>query len=104
MTKNSEQTDNIESPSDSQVIDFDKLGLEQAPALVTRTPLGLWAKLILFVTVASSLFHLYTGGYRVLPAMQQRPIHLAFILFLTFILYPPTKKKVAHLILWEIDL
>ena len=91
-TKNSEQTDNLESPSDSDVIDFDKLGVEQAPELVTRTPLGLWAKLILVVTVASSLFHLYTGGYRVLPAMQQRPIHLAFILFLTFILYPPTKK------------
>ncbi len=80
------------SSAGSDIIDFDKLGEAQAPERLTRPLTGGWARLVLGVCTVSSLFHLYTGGYKVLPAMQQRPIHLAFILFLTFMLFPPTRK------------
>ncbi len=89
-----------EAAADSGIIDFDKLGEQQAPARLTRAITGRWAHLVLVVCTVSSLFHLYTGGYQVLPAMQQRPIHLAFMLFLTFLLYPPTRKGRDQSIGW----
>ncbi|MDP6788435.1 MAG: TRAP transporter permease [Rhodospirillales bacterium] len=89
-----------EAAAGSGIIDFDKLGEQQAPARLTRAITGRWAQLVLVVCTVSSLFHLYTGGYQVLPAMQQRPIHLAFMLFLTFLLYPPTRKGRDQSIGW----
>jgi TRAP transporter 4TM/12TM fusion protein len=40
-----------------------------------------------------ALFHLYTSGFGRLPALQQRSIHLAFALILTFFIYPFTKNR-----------
>lgn len=40
------------------------------------------------ISIAMALFHLYTGGYRMLPGVQQRTVHLAFALALIFLLYP----------------
>ncbi|WP_019015034.1 TRAP transporter permease [Elioraea tepidiphila] len=56
----------------------------------TRNPAGTWVPIIRVVGIASSLFHFYTAGYRPLPALEQRPIHLAVMLFLCFLLYPAT--------------
>jgi TRAP transporter 4TM/12TM fusion protein len=39
-----------------------------------------------------ALFHLYTSGFGRFPALQQRSIHLAFALILTFFVYPFRKK------------
>ena len=50
-------------------------------------------KAISFIAVAMSLFQLYMAGYRPLPAMQQRSIHLTFALILTFLLFPLKKSK-----------
>jgi TRAP transporter 4TM/12TM fusion protein len=53
------------------------------------------SKIALFVSilaVAMAAFHLYTAGFGRLPALQQRSIHLAFALILTFFLYPVRKK------------
>jgi len=77
---------------ESDIIDFERLSQSHAAETTMRQPQGGWARLILVVAVVSSLFHLYTGGYQPLAAMQQRPIHLAFIFFLTFMLYPATAK------------
>jgi len=52
-------------------------------------------KIALFVSitaVAMAVFHLYTAGFGRFPALQQRSIHLAFALLLTFYLYPVRKK------------
>ncbi len=57
----------------------------------TRRLAGWWATLFAVVGIASSLFHFYTAGYRPLPAMEQRPVHIALMLFLCFLLYPATK-------------
>ena len=55
-------------------------------------------KVALFVSitaVAMALFHLYTAGFGRFPALQQRSIHLAFALLLTFYLYPVRKKGLS---------
>jgi TRAP transporter 4TM/12TM fusion protein len=52
-------------------------------------------KTALFVTalaVGMAVFHLYTSGFGRFPALQQRSIHLAFALILTFFIYPFRKK------------
>ncbi|MGI6253201.1 MAG: TRAP transporter permease [Aminivibrio sp.] len=53
---------------------------------------GRWAAVITIIAVAMSLFHLYTSGFGTLMAMKQRSIHLGFLVLLTFILYPGSKK------------
>ncbi len=59
---------------------------------------GLYNKIdiISIVAITMSLFHLYTGGFGVLPSMQQRSAHLAFALSLTVLLFP-MKKHVKGL-------
>ena len=53
-------------------------------------------KVIMFVVSAVALacaaFHLYTSGFGLLESMKQRAIHLAFMMFLVFLLYPARKK------------
>ena len=44
--------------------------------------------LIFVFGVAMGLFHLYTSGWRALPAIQQRVVHLSFALSLMFLMYP----------------
>ncbi|NLA91431.1 MAG: TRAP transporter fused permease subunit, partial [Synergistaceae bacterium] len=48
---------------------------------------------ITVVTVALACFQLYTAFFGVLPAMQQRSLHLSFVLPLIFLLYPMWKTS-----------
>lgn len=45
------------------------------------------------VAVGLALFHLYTSGFGRFPALQQRSIHLAFVLVLAFFTYPLCKTR-----------
>lgn len=45
------------------------------------------------VALLMALFHLYAAGIQILPAVQQRSIHLGFALALTFFIYPIFKKS-----------
>ena len=53
---------------------------------------GKWALAITVIAVAMSAFHLYTSGFGTLMAMKQRSVHLGFLVLLTFLLYPGSKK------------
>ena len=44
--------------------------------------------LIFSIALAMAFFHLYTAGVRQLPAIPQRTVHLAFVLALTFLMFP----------------
>ncbi len=59
-----------------------------------RKTAGYWAKLITLIAVAMSVYHLVTCEYT-LPSMHHRSIHLAFLVALTFLLYPvdPARKS-----------
>lgn len=59
---------------------------------MTGMPMSI-KKLAGVIAVAMALFHMYTGGMRLLPGMQQRAVHLAFALALIFLLYPEGQGK-----------
>ena len=46
---------------------------------------------ITVIAVAMSFFHLYTAGFRLYPAIQQRTTHLVFVLMLVFLFFPLKK-------------
>ena len=51
-------------------------------------------RILIFVFgVAMALFHVYTAGVRLLPAAEQRSIHLSFALVLSFLMFPFKSKS-----------
>ncbi|MBV7483307.1 TRAP transporter fused permease subunit [Bordetella sp. BOR01] len=50
------------------------------------------------VAVAMSLFHMY-AAYAIVPTQMLRPIHVAFVLFLSFLMFP-VSKRFRHRIMW----
>jgi TRAP transporter 4TM/12TM fusion protein len=48
--------------------------------------------------VVMSLFHLYTA-YAIVPAQVLRPVHVGFVLFLSYLLFP-VAKRYRHRIMW----
>ncbi len=49
--------------------------------------------LVTVLTVALAVFQLYTAFFGLFPSMQQRSLHLAFVLPLIFLLYPMWKSS-----------
>jgi TRAP transporter 4TM/12TM fusion protein len=58
-----------------------------------RTLTGKIGTLITVLAVGLAVFQLYTAFFGVLPTMQQRSFHVAFVLPMIFLLYPATKKS-----------
>ncbi|HPG61805.1 MAG TPA: TRAP transporter fused permease subunit [Casimicrobium sp.] len=54
--------------------------------------------LLTVVAVAMSVFHLYTA-YAIVPTQTLRPVHVAFVLFLTFLMFP-VAARFRHRIMW----
>lgn len=81
---------------------------EQAPlpSMTDRLPqpkLVLWA--ISIVAVALSLFQMYGAGIEPLGLFYQRSIHLAFVMFLAFLMFPVFgSNKKRGVLGWVIDL
>ena len=61
---------------------------------------GFVKKVLITACIILSLFHLYTAGFGLLPPMQQRVFHLAFILFLVFLLFPATTRSPKDRVPW----
>lgn len=61
-----------------------------------RQLLGTPALITSVVAVATSLFHLYTAAFGVLPSMYQRTVHWVLMAALIFILHPPSKKRPSN--------
>ena len=53
---------------------------------------------LMFVAVIMSLFHLYTA-YAIVPTQTLRPVHVAFVLFLSFLMFP-IARRFRHRIMW----
>lgn len=52
------------------------------------------------IAVGMSLFQFYTAGVRVLPAEQQRSIHLTFVMLLCFLYYPLSRRAPRDHVPW----
>ena len=50
------------------------------------------------VAVVMSLFHLY-AAYSIVPTQTLRPIHVGFVLFLTFLMFPAA-RRFRHRVMW----
>jgi TRAP transporter 4TM/12TM fusion protein len=59
---------------------------------------GWLANFVKLVAVVMSLFHLYSA-YAIVPTQVLRPVHVGFVLFLTFLLFP-IGKRFRHRIMW----
>jgi len=60
-----------------------------------------WLGVFLSATaVIMSLFHLY-AAYAIVPTQTLRPIHVAFVMFLCFLMFP-VSKRFRHRIMWWI--
>jgi len=58
-----------------------------------------WLGVFLSATaVIMSLFHLY-AAYAIVPTQTLRPIHVAFVMFLCFLMFP-VSKRFRHRIMW----
>lgn len=58
-----------------------------------RTMQGRWALAVTVIAIITSLFHLYTAGFGLLLALQQRAVHLLLLMPLGFLLYPGSKRS-----------
>ncbi len=54
---------------------------------------GKWAIIAMIVGILASIFHFYTAGFGILLTFEQRSVHLAFLMFLAFIMYPLTSGQ-----------
>src|SRR4249920_3597124 len=50
------------------------------------------------VAVVMSVFHLYTA-YAIVPTQVLRPVHVGFVLFLSYLLFP-VSRRYRHRIMW----
>ena len=60
--------------------------------------IGWLANFVKLAAVIMSVFHLYTA-YAIVPTYILRPVHVGFVLFLTFLLFP-VAKRFRHRIMW----
>ncbi|WP_299760755.1 TRAP transporter fused permease subunit [Ramlibacter sp.] len=68
---------------------------EEGAANKLKGPLAVF---VMLVAIAMSAFHLYTA-YAIVPTQTLRPVHVAFVLFLTFLLFP-VAARFRHRIMW----
>ncbi|MDB5870742.1 MAG: putative permease, fused integral rane protein [Ramlibacter sp.] len=66
-----------------------------------NTLAGWRADFVTLVAVAMSAFHLY-AAYAIVPTQTLRPVHVAMVLFLTFLLFPVAKRYRHRIMWWDI--
>ena len=99
-TTDAKDTEAVRTTADGE-IDFDAIMREFDSESRFRIFSGWQAKLVTFLCVAFSCFHMYTAGFGLLPAQHQGAVHLAFTLFLTIAFYPMTNKAGKNTIPWH---
>src|SRR3979409_2627501 len=68
---------------------------EEGASNKLRGALGVFASA---TAVVMSLFHLYTA-YAIVPTQVLRPVHVGFVLFLSYLLFP-VAKRYRNPIMW----
>jgi TRAP transporter 4TM/12TM fusion protein len=62
---------------------------------------GWRANFVTCVAVAMSLVHLY-AAYAIVPTQVLRPVHVAMVLFLTFLLFPVARRFRDRVLWWDV--
>ena len=61
-----------------------------------RTLSGWNAGIVYGAAILMSLFHLWVNTIGVMPEIRRNAIHFGFVLFLGYILYPGSQKRIAR--------
>ena len=61
---------------------------------------GVLAVFVTAVAVAMSLFHLY-AAYEIVPTQTLRPVHVAFVLFLVYLVFPVAARFRNRVMWWD---
>ena len=78
-------------------VEAQKLQKKPGKRRVLTGPMGM---VITVLAIALAVFQLYTAFFGVLPTMQQRSFHVAFILPMIFLLYPAFKSSPRDHVAW----
>jgi TRAP transporter 4TM/12TM fusion protein len=62
---------------------------------------GWRAAFVTLVAIAVSVFHLY-AAYSIVPTQVLRPVHVAMVLFLTFLLFPIARRYRDRIMWWDV--
>ncbi len=81
-------------------VDLEKEIAKYDPEMRFRDLRGTWRWVAFAVGAGLSVFQLYTAGAGLLNAHVQRAVHLAFILALTFLLFPARRQKGSGSLPW----
>ncbi len=83
-----EKLDGEAAEKAAQSVDVTEIMNKYDKESVFRSLTGFWGGAIFLLSVAFSLFHLYTAAFGQLAPQLQRSIHLGFTLSLVFLMYP----------------
>lgn len=75
--------------------ELENIGKKKKPRVKRRKFEGIQKTIISVVAVLMCTYHLFSAIYKINP-IQQRAIHLLFVLVLIFMLYPATRKSPTH--------
>ena len=73
--------------------------VEEEEGAANRLP-GALGLLVIFVAIAMSVFHLY-AAYSIVPTQTLRPVHVAFVLALSFLAFPVAKRFRHRVMPWD---
>ena len=60
---------------------------------------GIHGRIIFWMCIITSCFHLWANTLGVLPELQRNAIHFGLLVFIAYLLYPPTSKYESSLVL-----
>ena len=88
---------NVQSAIDSEKLKKAEEFIEEEEGAANKFT-GWLAAFLTFAAVVMSVFHLYTA-YAIVPTQTLRPVHVGFVLFLSFLLFP-LSSRFRHRIMW----
>ncbi|HEX8883993.1 MAG TPA: TRAP transporter fused permease subunit, partial [Noviherbaspirillum sp.] len=97
MTESSKPDPALAAVVDDEALKKAEAYIEEEEGAANRMT-GWIAGFLTFTAVVMSLFHLYSA-YAIVPTQVLRPVHLAFVLFLTFLIFP-VARRFRHRIMW----
>ena len=97
MSEQSKPEQNVEPAISEEALKKAEEFIEEEEGAANKLS-GRLAAFITFAAVAMSAFHLYTA-YGILATQTLRPVHVAMVLFLGFLVFPVTRRY-RHRIMW----
>ena len=95
-------TSEAETALDEPIVDVEALKKAEeyieAEEGATNKLHGWLGAFVTVVAVVMSVFHLYSA-YAIVPAQVMRPVHVGFVLFLIYLLFP-VARRYRHRIMW----